>query len=77
MRDNDTLQYRREVIAKYRNSELLAVITAELEDRHNEVLIRLQDVGEREFREWQGRAKSLRELLHYINSCLKINQNDF
>jgi len=77
MRDNDTIQYRREVIAKYRNSELLSVITAELEDRHNEVLIRLQDVDEREFREWQGRAKSLRELLHYINSCLKINQNDF
>jgi hypothetical protein len=48
---------------------------AEIEDRYNNALMQLADVDMGQVAEWRGRAKAHRELLHYINSCLKINEN--
>jgi hypothetical protein len=48
------------------------VMIAEINDRHNQALMQLEDVGADEFREWQGRAKAMRELSNYVRNCLKI-----
>jgi hypothetical protein len=66
------LEYRKAVIHKNAGSELLNVIIAEINDRHNQALMQLEDVGADEFREWQGRAKAVRELSNYVRNCLKI-----
>jgi hypothetical protein len=70
------MEYRKAVIHKNAGSELLNVITAEISDRHDQALMRLEDVGADEFREWQGRAKAMRELSNYVQSCLKIKNEE-
>jgi hypothetical protein len=70
--DQKEMEYRKAVIHKNTGSELLNVIIAEITDRHNQALIQLEDMDKEKFPEGQGRSKAFRELLFYINDCLKI-----
>jgi hypothetical protein len=76
MTTQEEMEYRKAVIHKNAGSELLNVMVAIINDRRNLALTQLENADIESFRGWQGRAQAFRELSDFIQSCLKINQNE-
>jgi hypothetical protein len=70
------MEYRKAVIHKNAGSELLNVMVSIINDRRNLALTQLENADIESFRGWQGRAQAFRELSDFIQSCLKIKNED-
>jgi hypothetical protein len=76
MTTQEEMEYRKAVIHKNAGSELLNVMVSIISERRNFALTQLENADTESFRGWQGRAQAFRELLDYIQSCLKIKNEE-
>jgi hypothetical protein len=72
MRNQEEILRRKAVVLKHVNGELFHVMMAELKDRHEELLIRLENADIDDFQYLQGAARQMTEVIQFFEGCLRI-----